>query len=558
MIRHIILYSLLLTAAFACSRSGQADRELTRAESLMAERPDSALSILEGMDPEKIGSRRQRAEHALLLTQARDKNFRFETDDSLITTAAAYFDAHPVQPWQTLAHMYRGIVNLYRGSHTVAIKEALTALDLAAQLDDDYTLAKIHELIADIYVAVYNFEKAIPHRRLAADLYHAAGKTLNNQYALVELASAFNRVDKPDIAVAMLDSLSSEITDSTLLGFYHETYLKPLLKFNSYDAARRHSNLAERYWGEQTVDLQDRPYTSYLYLLLNQPDSAEHYLQLERKYNPHWNEMEEYHWAKSTILIKSRDYENAVAELEKMWAVHDKGLKEVLKHNVALAESDFHHDKAIAEHKRADKYHIIVWGISIATLIICVAFYIFYRERMKRKRLEIENKMLEVREITSRLVSSERKGTYLDTRLRDQRLLLNQLLRDRYMVLNHLSNKYFEKRDSEATRATIAKDFEDEIARIRQDNSIPRIKEIVDLCHDNILIRMRQQFPKFKEDDITFCALVIAGFSSRAICLLMDIERGNYYNKWTRIRRRITDSEAPDKELFLEVLNNHL
>lgn len=38
----------------------------------------------------------------------------------------------------------------------------------------------------------------------------------------------------------------------------------------------------------------------------------------------------------------------------------------------------------------------------------------------------------------------------------------------------------------------------------------------------------------------------------------MDMKHGNYYNKWTRLRARIADSAAPDKEFFLTALNNKL
>ena len=90
-----------------------------------------------------------------------------------------------------------------------------------------------------------------------------------------------------------------------------------------------------------------------MYTLLNRLDSADYYLQLERKYNPRWDNTEEYHWAQSTLLIKKHDYENAVAELEKMWTIHDKGIKEVLKNNVAFAASDFHYNKSVAEHEKS-------------------------------------------------------------------------------------------------------------------------------------------------------------------------------------------------------------
>lgn len=549
-----------------CSTSGhRADTVLHEAERLMQEHPDSALTILDSITPEELFSDRVRADYALRLTQARDKNFMFETNDSLISTAVTYFDAHPSGEKQTLAHLYKGTLNLYRGNHTLAITEALATLDLARTLGDPYILAKTHELIADIYVAVYNFEHAIPHRRQAADYYRQTGKTLNTQYALVDLASEYNRIGQPETAIAMLDTLPIEIADSTFLGFYHETYLKPLLYIDQYDGARRHSNLAERFWGKETAELQNRPYTSYMYTLLNRPDSAEHYLQLEQQHNPRWNDTEEYHWARSTLLIKRHDYEQAVEELQTMWTIHDKGVKEVLKNNVAFAASEFHQGKAIAEHEKASRYYTIAWLLIAIIGIICFGFFIFYRERMKRKRLELENKMLEVRELTSHLISLEDNAAALksiaadkEIRLREQTVLVNRLFHDRYKELNNLSNEYFEKRDSEATRITLIKDFEKEIAKIKHDDYLKQLKNIVDQCRDNILTRMQEQFPRFKDNDITFCALILAGFSPRAICLIMDMKHGNYYNKWTRIRARIADSNAPDKDFFLTALNNKL
>lgn len=248
-----------------------------------------------------------------------------------------------------------------------------------------------------------------------------------------------------------------------------------------------------------------------------------------------------------------------------MWTIHDKRVKEVLKNNVAFAASEFHQGKAIAEHERADMYHTIAWLLTTIILIICIGFFIFYRERMKRKRLELENKMLETRELTSHLISLEDNAAALksiaadkEIRLREQTVLVNRLFHDRYKELNNLSNEYFEKRDSEATRITLIKDFEKEIARIKHDDYLKQLKDIVDQCRDNILTRMQKQLSRLKDNDITFCALVLAGFSPRAICLIMDMKHGNYYNKWTRLRSRIADSDAPDKDFFLAALNNKL
>ena len=563
----IIIYSLLLLFAMACSTSGRVDTMLLEAESLMMEHPDSALDILDSISPSQLTSDRQRADYALLLTQARDKNFRFETDDSLISTAVAYFDEHPEPRKRTLAHMYRGILNLYRGNLTVAIKEALTALDLADRLNDDYIFAKTHELIADIYVAAYNFDKAITHRRLAADYYLRADKPLNNQYALVDLAREYIKVKKPTKSISILDSLSTHtnISDSIFQGYFHASYIYGYTDLNEYNKALENFILTSAFWQTQSHEMHDRTQIADMFSKIGILDSAEYYLDREKQLNPNWNESEEYHWAKSNIYVLQQNYQEALTELHLSWGIHNNKVVHVLKNNVAYAENDFNKNKSVIEKRSAEKNKVIIWLLIGVIVTICIAFIAFYRERMKRKHREIEIKMLEAQELLSRLDSSENNACRLKSEidekneiLRSHASLINQLFRDRYTVLNNLSNEYFEKRDSALARVTIIKDFENEIAKIKKDDSIEQLKDFVDQYRDNILSRMRQQLPRFKEADITFCALLLAGFAPRTICLLINIQYGNYYNKWTRIRARISNSDAPDKDFFLNALNKSL
>ena len=44
--------------------------------------PDSALRILENVEPQQLKTPANQAYYALLLTQARDKNYIVQTDDS--------------------------------------------------------------------------------------------------------------------------------------------------------------------------------------------------------------------------------------------------------------------------------------------------------------------------------------------------------------------------------------------------------------------------------------------------------------------------------------------
>lgn len=83
--------SILLSVSLSSCSSSVKNPLLLCADSLMEVSPDSALSILESISsPQKL-SRADRALYALLLTQARHKNYVPLDDDSLIKTAVDYY-----------------------------------------------------------------------------------------------------------------------------------------------------------------------------------------------------------------------------------------------------------------------------------------------------------------------------------------------------------------------------------------------------------------------------------------------------------------------------------
>ena len=111
--------------------------------------------------------------------------------------------------------------------------------------------------------------------------------------------------------------------------------------------------------------------------------------------------------------------------------------------------------------------------------------------------------------------------------------------------------EFFEKGTSDKTRASIVNDVEKEITKICNPNSLNLIENGVNDCMDNIIKKLRNQCPRFKQDDYIFFMLIYAGFSPRAVCIFTNIKLKNYYNKRARLIDRIERTDAPDKELFI-------
>lgn len=71
----------------------------------------------------------------------------------------------------------------------------------------------------------------------------------------------------------------------------------------------------------------------------------------------------------------------------------------------------------------------------------------------------------------------------------------------------------------------------------------------------NIAEKLKTTVKGLKYADYKMLILIFAGLSVNAICVICDIERGNYYIKRQRLRDRIQQSDSVYCELFLSHMN---
>lgn len=172
--------------------------------------------------------------------------------------------------------------------------------------------------------------------------------------------------------------------------------------------------------------------------------------------------------------------------------------------------------------------------------------------------MEIDRRIAEIAELNGQLTTTRRDYTTQIDREQghseELRSLTDTLFAGHFDLLNRLCDEYFEKADSDRTRALLVKSIEEEISRMRSPNKLQELEAMVNRCRDNAVEKLRAQFPSLKEEDITFLTLIFAGLSQRTVCLLTGNKIRNFYNKRLRLKKRIGESDAPDKEELLRLL----
>ena len=155
-----LIILLIAFLSVACNERQSNNRQLILADSLMQSRSDSALCILQGISMDKFATQADSACYALLLTQARDKNYVVQTDDSLIRYAVVYYDKTNDVRMQAKAHYYWGCVYRDMNRQAEAIREFLIAAPLTEKAKEKRQLGLIYNNIGYIYTIQDFNEKA--------------------------------------------------------------------------------------------------------------------------------------------------------------------------------------------------------------------------------------------------------------------------------------------------------------------------------------------------------------------------------------------------------------
>ena len=537
-IKYAILSAILLLAA-SCSSNQVTDERLLAVEEIMDARPDSALQILQSIDYNAFDYERDKALYFIYLYQATDKLHIMQSTDSLITISCNYFDGTDENLRKLQSHYYCGKANFYGKNYVKAITETLEGELYVNKIEDPYWKAKIYELLADIYYNTYHPKTSNPYRKKCVEYYSQAGKFLNTMYATADLALCYFYIDCDSMLIILDECLkNNNIEDSICLGFFQDAYVRPLNKLERYEEAIYHFNLAQKYYGSYADEYIEYPSVALSYIRINELDSAKKYLDRHLAIFKDVSNDEFFHIIYSLYLSKTGNYKEAYEDHCLMMDIHNKKEEKSSKNEIGGVATEFHSLKSISEKQKAEYFRLLLYCIIIIFTIIILFICIAYKFRVKQKRQELENKILDLIELRDNLSFKEDQMTHL--------------FNDRFNRLNQWCDEYFSKKESNQNSNSLVSGFEEFLELCREQEYFNLLEKDLNKFKNNILQDIREQLPSLSENDINLLILTYSGFSTRAICLILNLNIQNYYNRRKRLKAKIENSDAPDKIRFIE------
>lgn len=220
----VALIAILLSLS-SCSHPNEKDALFLRADALMEEHPDSALSLLQlpSQDINEL-SEKECSRYALLLARATDKNkMSLLPCDSLLNVAIDYYDDDEKE--KALALLYKGRLAV----EMEQIEEATSYLQEALSIIQNFpkelkTKNLILSSLGNIYFGAKYFEEAIV---MYQDLYKCSITDLDKSIALNNISTYYCIIGEKDstlttqrkalnYAIASKDSLQIAISSNCL------------------------------------------------------------------------------------------------------------------------------------------------------------------------------------------------------------------------------------------------------------------------------------------------------------------------------------------------------
>ena len=562
----IIFSGVCALVAAGCAEPGE---PRTAVDGFLAvEHPDSARRLLRAMDTERM-SRNDRARWSLLLGLAEVSSGDTLSGKQALDRGMRYYDRHGsdserAAAWYTYAQAHVKTGNLEEGIRGYTQSAILAEKALAAKRLDNSLRRRTETLLVAVYhtLGLLYFEQgydAVKPFAKAVEAARANGNTEQEGYSRFMLASSYCANGDYEQAVKTLEPLV-EAADTIPFRYFAQQIRLQNLVFHTYlgdwtpaqllaardsidlDVIRRaplsYGTAASEDTGRSFYDVA----SAIIFQQDGQLDSARYYIEMSLDcrdtyhqgsvglfdlaagiYHDRGDDARAYDYMRQYVSVKDSLFEvqrgAQVAELERRYRTANE---------VALREASLRY--------RA-------WIAALAAVLVVMAAgwaVVSYRRKLRRRDGQLSELLALVdsyREshdsLTSRLDASDAREA-----------ALKRLLEGRVAAVRDIAATYYTYGEGERLTAKM-RDLALSPAVLAD------VVGMADLYSDRAVTRLREQLPGWTARNYDFAALVIAGFSPQEICVMLGMSLNSVYSLKSKLKRRIAESNAVDRELLL-------
>ena len=600
--RYFLFLLLFLVTFGACSDPKHVTEPLYRAEALMNEDPDSAWAVLNTLSPDAMGQSRTRALYALLYTQAQDKTYRDETNDSLISVAVDYYRHTDDVRHKFLSFYYKGRVHFNAKDYQNATLCYMEAEQLVDAMWDDYLTGLLYAELGRIYDIYYDYPKSLEAYQKAAECYDGAGKIRHRNYMWFNQSSVYRNINKYDEAERLLRMAlesAKEEEDKALI----KSCLGDLVML--YIEEERMPEAKSFYEELRLLVDEDYGSSSFMAELAQLHASEGDFVQAQNCLDQGWSRATDKTDSISLYISSSEVYnlqgdgKLAYQMLMKGVLFQNQEIYQALQQPVLTVQRDYLSEKLDFEayKLRMEKRLRVLYILFFVLLLVMVVLFLSRQlkkekekarktidelnreilQRDKESRYKIESLLTELEDkdkassasiLSLRSELQKQEEDYhryiqeaenlqhcLEERLYQKTVLSIEVFKNWFASMSKLLLVIVQKGTEETKNKKLRKEITLWQEKYYEGNKAYReVERLVNLYNDNVMLHFRQEMEWTNEADYRRTCYFFAGFSIHLIAVLMNETEDSVYQKRHRLRKYLETSDLHYKDLYLVLL----
>lgn len=181
-----------------------AGEELTRADEVMEQYPDSAYSILSTIDKTKLRGRESRAKYALLMSAAMDKNYIDTTTFDVLQPAIDYYLKTGSPDNKLKTYYYQGRILQNQGDLENALASFTKASEISGQCSDSIAVARNCMAIGYLCFDFFKFDNSVDNYLEAAEIFKSMYREDMEVDCLLSALNVCNISGNKDVADSII------------------------------------------------------------------------------------------------------------------------------------------------------------------------------------------------------------------------------------------------------------------------------------------------------------------------------------------------------------------
>lgn len=437
--KYHITIAILFLCMFSCSRHSAHWETLTQVESYIEERPDSALTVLQGMDKDELSGKEEKAKYALLLSMALDKNYVDKTDFEVLQPAIDYYQSHGTATDKLRTYYYQGRIYQNLQKHDeLAMQCFVKAVTEGAASDDILTKARVLFTQGRIYSTIYEWDKCIATHLEAAEYFKCMGRTSSYVNCIASVINAYTIIGDTVQAERYI-ALAQENLDGCnpkIKAYFYSNHLTYVVNYKQKE--NNIQTVIDNYTNLSRASGTDWLSVANAYLRIGDASAAMDALSHHEKMRNVAQKVK-YHALLADIYKLEEKYKEAMDAYEYYVALTDSLEYARVKSDIQFVEEKHSLELKNVREKAKNDITILV---AVVIVVIILSLLIISRYRLRMKTAESELAKQDKERYMQLYAQMEQERDSL-TELLEQNKELDQAARNTLLERIALLNRFF-------------------------------------------------------------------------------------------------------------------